>query len=178
MANARMRAAKAADVEKLVAGVVETTPFAATDTVTNINEEPAQTRTTMEQTMDQASKTVETFTKAAEDAAAFSRGNMEAFTQATQVYMAGVQDLSKQALSLLQGLTEHSLEGAKALGQVKSLKEAADIHTSYSRAAVEKSLAEGAKLQEQAVKLVEAAVAPLTARVTLAVETFGKPLAA
>jgi phasin family protein len=132
----------------------------------------------MEQTMDQASKTVETFTKAAEDAAAFSRGNMEAFTQATQVYMAGVQDLSKQALSLLQGLTEHSLEGAKALGQVKSLKEAADIHTSYSRAAVEKSLAEGAKLQEQAVKLVEAAVAPLAARVTLAVETFGKPLAA
>jgi len=173
-----MCAAKAADVEKLVAGVVETTPFAAMDTVTNINEEPAQTRTTMEQTMDQASKTVETFTKVAEDAAAFSRGNMEAFTQATQVYMAGVQDLSKQALSLLQGLTEHSLEGAKALGQVKSLKEAADIHTSYSRAAVEKSLAEGAKLQEQAVKLVEAAVAPLAARVTLAVETFGKPLAA
>ena len=178
MAIARTRAAKAADVEKLVAGVVETATAAATETANEINQETAQVRTTMEKTMDQATKTVESFTKAAEDAAAFGRGNIEAFTQSAQVYMAGVQDLGKQALALVQGLTEHSIEGAKALGQVKSLKEAADIQTTYARAAVEKSLAEGAKLQEQAVKLVEAAVAPLAARVTVAVEKFGKPIAA
>jgi len=178
MATARTRAAKAADVEKLVAGVAESATTAPTAIANETIQETAQQRTTVEKTMDQATKTVETFTKAAEDAAAFGRGNIEAFTQATQLYVAGVQDLGKQAFALMQGLTEHSIEGAKALGQVKSLKEAADIQTTYTRAAVEKSLAEGAKLQEQAVKLVEAAVAPLAARVTLAVETFGKPLAA
>jgi phasin family protein len=178
MAIARANATLAAEVEKLIAGKAKTSPRSGIKTTDQVNAETALSRAIMEKTMDQATKTVETFTKAAEDAAAFGRGNIEALTQSAQVYMAGMQDLSKQALALVQGLTEHSIEGAKALGQVKSLKEASDIQTTYARAAVEKSLAEGAKLQEQAVKLVEAAVAPLAARVTIAVETFGKPIAA
>jgi phasin family protein len=166
---------KAADVQKLVAGAA-TAGVAKTRKL--IDQEIAQVSAAVETTMDKTTKTVEGMTKVAEDAAEFSRGNIEAFTKAAQVYFAGVQDLSKQAFALIQGLTEHSIEGAKALGQVKSLKEATDIQTHYARAAIEKSMAESAKLQEQTMKLVEASVAPLTARMTLAVEKFGKPLAA
>jgi phasin family protein len=140
---------------------------------------PAQPmRMTMETTMDQATKATEGFMKAAEQATEFTRGNFEAMTKATQLYVAGVQDLGKQTMAMLQGLADHSVAGAKALGTVKSLKEAAEIQATFTRAAVEKSLAEGAKLQEAALKLAETSFAPLSARMTLAVETFGKPLAA
>jgi phasin family protein len=140
---------------------------------------PAQPmRITMETTMDQATKATEGFMKAAEQATEFTRGNFEAMTKATQLYVAGVQDLGKQTMAMLQGLADHSVAGAKALGTVKSLKEAAEIQATFTRAAVEKSLAEGAKLQEAALKLAETSFAPLSARMTLAVEKFAKPLAA
>jgi len=141
--------------------------------------DPAQPmRISMENTMDQATKATEGFMKAAEQATEFTRGNFEAMTKATQLYVAGVQDLGKQTMAMFQGLADHGVAGAKALGTVKSLKEAAEIQATFTRAAVEKSLAEGAKLQEAALKLAETSFAPLSARMTLAVEQFSKPLAA
>ncbi|MBK1661950.1 hypothetical protein CKO45_27545 [Paracraurococcus ruber] len=139
---------------------------------------PAQARVTMETTMDQVAKTTEGLFKAAEEAAEFGRGNIEAITKATQVYVAGVQDLSKQTLAMVQGLADHTVAGAKALGTVKSLKEAADIQATYTRAAMEKTFSETAKLQEAALKLAEASFAPISQRMTLAVEKLAKPLAA
>ena len=131
-----------------------------------------------EKSMEQVSKTADGLFKAAEEAAEFSRGNVEAVTKAAQIYVAGVQDLGKQTLALVQGLADHTVAGAKALGTVKSLKEAAEIQVTYARGALEKSMSETAKLQEAALKLAEASFAPISARLTLAVEKFSKPLAA
>ena len=139
---------------------------------------PPQTRITMESTMTQVTKATEGFMKAAEEAAEFSRGNLEAMSKATQLYVAGVQDLGKQTMALVQGLADHNVAGAKALGAVKSLKEAAEIQATYTRAALEKSFSETAKLQEAAMKLAETSFAPISARMTLAVEKFAKPIAA
>ena len=105
--------------------------------------------------MEQATKATEGMMKAAEQAAEFGRGNAEAITKATQIYFAGMQDLSKQTLALMQGLSDHAIASAKALAAVKSLKEAAEIQTAFARAAIEKSLAETAKLQEASLQLVE-----------------------
>lgn len=129
-------------------------------------------------TMTDVTKTTEGLFKAAEEAAEFGRGNAEAFSKATQLYVAGVQDLGKQTLALFQGLSEHAIESAKALSGVKSLKEAADLQAAYTRATMEKTFAESAKLQETAMKVAETSFAPLSARMTLAVEKFSKPLAA
>ena len=92
--------------------------------------------------------------------------------------LVGVQDLGRQSFALMQGLTDHALEGAKALAGVKSLKEAADIQAAFAKASMERSMTEAAKLQEASMKLAEQAYAPITARMTLAAEKFGKPLAA
>lgn len=171
-----MAEAAAADEQAPVGDAAEQ---AAPPAGPTIEAAPAQPmRNTMEITMDQATKATEGFMKAAEEAAEFSRGNLEAFTRATQLYVAGVQDISKQTFALVQGLADHTVAGAKALGTVKSLKEAAEIQASFTRAAVEKSLAETAKLQEAALKLAETSFAPLSARMTLAVEKFSKPLVA
>jgi phasin family protein len=167
--------ASPAGVQALVSEAAETV---APTAGTTIPAATVQARTTMEKTMEQATKTAEGLFKAAEEAAEFSRGNLEAVAKATQVYVAGVQDLGKQTLAMVQGLADHTVAGAKALGTVKSLKEAAEIQATYARAALEKSFSETAKLQEAALKLAEASFAPISARMTLAVEKFSKPLAA
>jgi hypothetical protein len=43
---------------------------------------------------------------------------------------------------------------------------------------MERSMSEVSKLQEASLRLAEQAAAPITARMTLAAEKFGKPLAA
>lgn len=131
--------------------------------------------TVMEIPMQQANKAAETMMKAAEEAAEFGRGNVEAMTKATQIYVAGVQDLGRQTFAIMQGLTDHALAGAKALSGVKSLHEAAQIQSNFARAAIEKSVAESAKLGEAALKLTEEAMAPITARMTLASEKAFRP---
>jgi len=128
--------------------------------------------------MTDMTKATEGLFKAAEEAAEFGRGNAEAMAKATQLYVAGVQDLGKQTLALFQGLSENAIQSAKAFSGVKSLKDVADLQASYTRTAVEKAFAESAKLQETALKLAETSFAPLSARMTLAVEKFSKPLAA
>jgi phasin family protein len=137
-----------------------------------------EARAAMEKGMEQMTKSAEGFFKAAEEAAEFSRGNLEAMTKSAQLFAVGFQDIGKQVFAVTQALTDHALESAKALAAVKSLKEAADIQASFAKAAMERSMSETSKLQEASFRLAETAAAPLTARVTLAVEKFGKPLAA
>ena len=57
---------------------------------------------------------------------------------------------------------------------MKSLKDAIDLQASLTRTTIEKALAEFGKLTDASFKLTEQALAPITARVTLAVEKFAK----
>ena len=143
-----------------------------------VTEGAAQARVAMEKGMEQMTKGAEGFMKAAEEATEFGRGNMEAFTKAAQTWAVGSQDLARQVMALAQGLTDHSLEGAKALAAVKSLNEAAEIQAKFAKAAMEKAVAESAKMQEAVFKLTEQAVAPISARMTVAMEKMAKPIAA
>lgn len=137
-----------------------------------------QARAAMEKGMEQVTKSAEGFFKAAEEAAEFGRGNLEAMTKSAQLFAVGFQDIGKQVFAVTQALTDHALESAKAMAAVKSLKEAADIQAAFAKASMERSMSEAAKLQEATFRLAETAAAPLTARMTLAAEKFGKPLAA
>jgi phasin family protein len=69
---------------------------------------------------------------------------------------------------------EESLSAFKALSSVKSLKEAFELQTAYARSTLEKTVAESSKLTDASFKLTEQALAPITARVTVAVEKFSK----
>lgn len=159
------------DVKKLAAeGTAQAQKF--------VTDGAEKARAAMEKGMEQMTKGAEGFMKAAEEVAEFGRGNVEAVTKAAQTWATGAQDLARQAMALAQGLTDHTLEGAKALAAVKSLNEAAEIQTKYAKAAVEKTVAETAKFQEAVFKLTEASVAPLSARMTVAMEKMAKPLAA
>ena len=143
-----------------------------------VTEGAANARVAMEKGMEQMTKGAEGFMKAAEEVSEFGRGNLEAFTKAAQTWATGTQDLARQAMALAQGMTDHTVEGAKALSTVKSLNEAAEIQAKFAKAAVEKAVAESAKMQEAVFKLAEQASAPISARMTVAMEKLAKPLAA
>jgi phasin family protein len=119
--------------------------------------------------------TEKTMTKTAEEFVSFGQGNLEAFTKAGQIWAAGVQELSKQFAATAQAHVDQTVATFKALTSVKSFKEAVDLQSTLARSTVEKAVAETGKLTDASLKLAEQAWAPVTARVTLAVEKFGRP---
>ena len=114
--------------------------------------------------------------KTAEEVVAFGQGNMEALIKSGQIWSTGLQDISKQMASSMQASYEEAMSAFKALTSVKSLKEAVDLQVGLARSAVEKSVTESSKITDASFKLAEQAMAPISSRVTLAVEKFGKPV--
>jgi phasin family protein len=146
-----------------------------------------QTVAAMKDSMSKATSTVEASQlqmkegitktmKTAEEVVAFSQGNMEALIKSSQIWSTGMQDISKQMASSLQASYEEAMSAFKALTSVKSLKEAVDLQVGLARSAVEKSVTESSKYTDASFKLAEQAMAPISSRVTLAVEKFSKPI--
>jgi len=73
-------------------------------------------------TMNQVTITAEALSKAAQDAVAFGRANLEALAQSAQVYFQGTQELGQQAFAVAQDLNTQAVEGAKTLAKAKSLR--------------------------------------------------------
>jgi phasin family protein len=112
--------------------------------------------------------------KTAEEAMAFGQGNIEAFMKSSQIFMAGLQDMGRQMAESMKASYEESVSSAKALTQVKSLKEAMDLQLGFARSGLEKTVSETGRYTDASFKLAEQALAPISGRVSVAVEKFGK----
>lgn len=132
------------------------------------------TTTQVETTRIEVQASMEKAVKSAEEFMSFSQGNFEALVQSGQIWAAGVQDLGKAMSATAQAQAEAAMGTFKALSGVKSLKEAMDLQATLARSSFETAMAETGKITEASVKLAEQAMAPITARVTLAVEKFGR----
>jgi len=128
-----------------------------------VDPEPAPTNTGMEKVM----KTTEEFF-------AFGQGNFEAIMKAGQIWATGMQDLSKQMTAGAQANLDETMAAFKAMSSVKTLKDAIDMQTGFARSSFEKSMTETGKLTDASLKLAEQAMAPITARVTTAMDSFVK----
>ena len=143
-------------------------------TVSNMTEGVAKATAGFEATQAKMKEGVEKAMKSAEEFVAFSKGNVEAFVKSGQIWTTGVQDLSKHIAAAAQTSLNESMAAFKALTSVKSLKDAFELQSSFARSAMEKSLADSGKLTDASFKLTEQALAPITARVTVAVEKYAK----
>jgi phasin family protein len=110
--------------------------------------------------------------KTAEDLAAFGQGNIEAFVKSGQIWAAGIQDLSKQVAATAQAQLDETMSMFKAFSSIKSLKEMVELQNSMARSSVERAVAQSSHFTDATLKLAEQTIAPLTARVTVAVEKF------
>ncbi len=110
----------------------------------------------------------------AEDFMAFGQANIDAFVKSGQVWAAGVQDLGKHMAVSAQAQLDQTMSTWKAMAGVKSVKEVLDMQTGLARAAVEAVVSETGKLTDASMKLSEQAFAPITARLSIAAEKFGR----
>ena len=98
---------------------------------------------------------VEKAVKTSEEILSFSQGNMEAIIKASQIYAAGLQDISKHFAASSKSSFEESVAFTKSLMGVKSVKEAVDLQTGFAKSSIEKAVSESNKLADATVKLTE-----------------------
>lgn len=114
--------------------------------------------------------TAEAMSKTTQAVTAFGRGNLEALTQSTQAYMAGMQELSRLYVTAVQGLMQQAAESTKAFAGAKTPQDVLALQANLTRASLERILSEGTKLQHAAQKMAEQVSAPLAQRAAAAVE--------
>jgi len=166
--------AAASDLAAASAEVVSETITATADTVAAATEEAIETASAITPTRSTLTAGMKTMMKSTEDLVAFGQANLEAFVKSGQIWSAGVQELTKQFASTAKASFEESVSTFKAISTAKSVKEAMELQSTFAKSALEKAMAESNKLTDASIKLTEQTLAPITARVTVAVETFGK----
>jgi phasin family protein len=117
-------------------------------------------------------KNMTNWTKAKAEIASLSQGNVEAIMKSGQVWAAGWQAISKTMAATAQAHLDQTMSTWKALISVKSLKEAMDLRANLPHTSFEAAFAETGKLTDASLRLAEQAVAPITERITLAVQKF------
>ncbi len=172
---------KPMDTTSAAAEDVATTAAASADkgidaTVSTLKDGMTQAAAGFSETQAKMKEGVQKAMKSAEELMAFSQGNIEAFMKSSQIWTSGMQDLSRQMAATAQASFEETMSTFKALSGTKSLKDAVDLQTSLARSAMEKTVSESGRLTDASFKLAEQALAPITARVTMAVEKFAKPV--
>ncbi len=135
---------------------------------------PAPAAAKIDNTTTQVTGNMEKVMKTAEEFVSFGQGNLEAVVKSGQIWAAGVQDISKQFAASAQAQMDHTVATMKAFAGIKSLKDAIDLQSSLARASMEKAVSETSKLTDASMKLAEQTIAPLAARMTLAMEKFGR----
>ncbi|HYH39003.1 MAG TPA: TIGR01841 family phasin [Azospirillum sp.] len=116
--------------------------------------------------------------KGYEELNALTKGNVEAVVQSGTIVAKGAEEAGKQVAAFTQSSLEQSLAIGKSAMAVKSIRELVDLQNSYLKASLDALVAESTKLQQLSIKVTNEALAPLNARVNVAVEKLSKPLAA
>jgi phasin family protein len=166
--------AAASDLTAASARAVSETIKTTADTVAAVTAEAVEAASSIKPTKPTLTQGLKSMMKNTEDLVAFGQANLEAFVKSGQIWSAGVQELTKQMATSAKASFEESVSTFKAITTAKSVKEAMELQSSFAKAALEKAMAESNKLTDASIKLTEQTLAPITARVTVAVETFGK----
>jgi phasin family protein len=145
-------------------------------TVATLKDGMAKAAAGFEKTQAKVKESMEKAMKTAEEVVAFGQGNLEAYIKSGQILAAGMQDMQKKMAASAQISFEETVSTMKALTSCKSLKDAFELQAGLARTAMERTISESGKLTDASFKLTEQAMAPITARVSLAVEKFAKPV--
>ena len=129
-------------------------------------------------TQEQVTKANSAFIKGYEDMQGFGKETLDALVAAGTIWAKGAEAISKQVMALTQNSMQSSVGAAKAMLGCKTLREAIDLNADYARSNFDALVAEGTKLSEMSFQVANDAIAPIQARVNVAVEKFAKPLAA
>jgi phasin family protein len=139
-----------------------------------LNDSVSSTKAALEKSQTAVTANTEKTIKTAQEMVAFGQGNFEAFVKSGQIWADGVQELSKSFAASAQAQIDETVATLKSFAAVKSFRELLGLQAAFARSSLEKAIAETTKLTNASTKLATDAMAPITARVTLATETFGR----
>lgn len=108
---------------------------------------------------------------------AFHKGNFDAFVQANTLLAKGAQEISKEFFAQAQAHLQDAATAGQAVLKAKTVQDAVQLNVNTAKAGYEKLVATSTKLGELSVKVATEALAPVTARLNVAVETFTKTAA-
>ena len=104
------------------------------------------------------------------DVTEFSKGNVEALVESTKILAAGLQDMGKTYVAESKTALEALTADVKELAAVKSPTDFFKLQGEILRRSFDAAVATGSKNSETLVKLAGDAFAPLSTRVSLAIE--------
>jgi phasin family protein len=150
-------------------------PMAATKTP---KKPSVQAETAYAATAAQVEETTTKFFNGFDELTQLGQENFEAVVAANHALAKGAEEISKEIFGIAQSTFEHAAHAAKALFSAKTLPELIELNNRFAKSSVDSFLANSAKLSEISLKVANEAAQPLKARVDLAIEKLGKPLAA
>lgn len=108
------------------------------------------------------------------DATEFTKANVEAIVESGKIFVTGAQELLKDNIETGKTVIETVTEDAKKVAAVKSPTELMQLQGEIARRNFDALVSYGSKRTEAWVKLTNAAFAPITNRVSVAVEKVSK----
>lgn len=109
-----------------------------------------------------------------EDMLALSKDNAAAFVESGTILAKGMQEISSTVMGMTKAAIEDSMALGKSASSVKSVHDLVSLNQDFAKAALEKAIAEGSKLNELSISVAKDAAAPLTSRVEATVSTLSK----
>ncbi len=104
----------------------------------------------------------------------FAKGNVEAFVESGKILAAGLQDMSSKFVADSKSALETLTADVKELTSVKSPTDLFKLQTTLLRRNFDAAFTYGSKTSEAMLKLTNDVIAPISGRVSLAVEKVKK----
>ncbi|MEL7781477.1 phasin family protein [Citromicrobium bathyomarinum] len=104
----------------------------------------------------------------------FQRANAEAMAEAGKILFTGMQDMTREAVEESRKAADQISEDARLMAAAKSPTELVKLQSDIMRRSFDNAVAAGSKNTEAWIKLTNDAMAPLTSRVSEAVEKMNK----
>jgi phasin family protein len=113
-----------------------------------------------------------------DDFSAVQKAGVEALVLAGSVLAKGAEDLGRAYFAFAQEAANANAEAAGAMLTAKSLEEIVGLQGAYAQSALDKSLAETAKISELSARIGGEALRPIQAQFNAVIEKAMKPIAA
>ncbi len=131
-------------------------------------------KTAITEMQDKAKTAYEKGSVAITEANDFAKGNVEAVVESGKILASGLQEMSTAAVADSRAAFESLTAEVKSLASVKSPTEFFQLQSALLRKHFDAAVAQTSKSTEAMLKLANESVAPLSNRVTLAVEKISK----
>ena len=113
-----------------------------------------------------------------EEAANVSKENVDHLVSSFNVVSKGVEEIGRVYFDLAQNSVEAQIEATKAMFGARNVNELMDVQNEYMRNSYDKLTAEGAKISEMTLKLVNEVTTPIQSQTMQMIDRASKQFAA